>query len=83
MLYHEAASLITVDDDKKSSLKSRVYASKDLKSPAKQVYALLVEASRWSAVLSPIITNIGLLDAESKVKFAISCAVWNGTDLMQ
>lgn len=67
-LYHETAALLSAPTTHGGSLKSRVF-KKDagLKSPPAQVYALALESCKWSAVLSEVIDNAGLLKAERKV----------------
>lgn len=66
-LYLEAASFIdgTVPSD--GSIRSRVYAHRNLKSNPGTVYALLSEAARWSSILSPIIEGADILKLERRV----------------
>lgn len=66
-LYYDAAALLIPSADQAGSLKSRVFNSKDLKSPSKQVYALVSEASKWSSVLSEVVEKSQLLRLERKV----------------
>lgn len=66
-LYYVAAPLLVSSGDAESSLKSRLFNSKDLKSPPKQVYALLVEAAKWSPILVDVIEKSQLLKFERKV----------------
>ena len=70
-LYYEAASVLTSSSAPSAhvggSLKSRVFGSKDLKSPPAQVYALALESCKWSALLKEVIENSQLLQAERKV----------------
>lgn len=66
-LYYDAAPLLVSASDGASSLKSRVFSSKDLKSPPKQVFALVSEASKWSPVLVNVIEKSQLLQLERKV----------------
>ncbi|KAK4039684.1 hypothetical protein C8A01DRAFT_46869 [Parachaetomium inaequale] len=54
------------------SLKSRIYGSKDLKSPPAQVYALAFESSKWSAVLKEVVENSQLLQKERKLTPTLS-----------
>ncbi|KAL8687276.1 MAG: hypothetical protein Q9218_006506, partial [Villophora microphyllina] len=54
------------------SLKSRVFNAKDLKSQPKQVYALVAEASKWSPILSEVITKSQLLQLERKLSPSLS-----------
>lgn len=64
-LYFEAAPFLT--QGQTGSLKSRIFASKLNKSSLTQIYALVTEASKWSAVLKEVVENSGLLLAERKV----------------
>ena len=70
-LYYHAAPLIVSNDDTDCSLKSRVFSAKDLKSSPKQVYALVVEAAKWSPVLADVLENSQLLKLERKVYIAV------------
>ncbi|GAB1320432.1 hypothetical protein MFIFM68171_10642 [Madurella fahalii] len=71
-LYHEAAAIVTGPSTHGGSLKSRIFGSKDLKSPPAQVYALAFEASKWSAVLKEVVENAQLLQNERKLTPALS-----------
>ena len=64
-LYYEAAPLLA--QGQPGSLKSRVFGSKLNKSSPTQIFALISEASKWSAVLKEVVENSGLLQAERKV----------------
>jgi len=66
-LYHEAASVLTRASNTTDSLSSLVYGDKSLKSKPAQVYALVVEAAKWSPVISKIVEQAGLLKLERKV----------------
>lgn len=68
-LYYEAASLLQANDGS-SSLATRVYAAKDLKSKPAQLFALLSEAAVWSPVLSPVVEAADVLKHERKVRRA-------------
>lgn len=65
-LYYEAAA-IAERREAGSTLKSRVYGTKGLKSKPAQVYALLSEAMVWSNVLSQVIEQAEVLRHERKV----------------
>ncbi|KAK4690480.1 hypothetical protein P7C71_g6320, partial [Lecanoromycetidae sp. Uapishka_2] len=65
-LYYDAAPLLVSSGDLGSSLKSKVFSSRDLKSPPKQVYALVTEAAKWSPVLVDVIEKSQLLQLERK-----------------
>lgn len=64
-LYFEAGPFLL--QGQTGSLKSRIFASKLNKSSPTQIYALVSEASKWSAVLKEVVENSGLLLAERKV----------------
>ncbi|KAI9880243.1 MAG: hypothetical protein M1830_004587 [Pleopsidium flavum] len=66
-LYYEAASLLTTSPDGGGSHKSRIYNSKDLKSNPAHLFALISEASKWSAVLKEVIEESGVLSVERKL----------------
>ena len=66
-LYYDSASLLVSGDGLSGSLKSRVFNSKDLKSPPKQVFALVSEAAKWSPVLTEVVEKSQLLQMERKV----------------
>jgi putative methyltransferase len=66
-LYHETASLLTTASQKGGGLKSRIFNNDELKSPAAQVYALAFETCKWSVILTEVVDNAGLLQAERKV----------------
>lgn len=66
-LYHEAAQFLQPTSDQLGSLKSRIFSSKSLKSAPKQVFALVIEVSKWSEVLSEVVENSRLLQHERKV----------------
>ena len=71
-LYHETAAIVTSPSSHSGSLKSRIFGSKDLKSPPAQVYALAFESSKWSAVLKEVVENSQLLQKERKVSLSAS-----------
>ncbi|KAK3062207.1 hypothetical protein LTS18_004609 [Coniosporium uncinatum] len=66
-LYYEAAALLTNPDQASGSFKSRIFGKKDLKSNPAQTYALIVEATKWSAVLKGVIERAGVLKEERKL----------------
>ena len=68
-LYYDAAPLLLPNPDQAAgSLKSRIFNSKGHKSPPKQIFALVSEASKWSPVLSEVIEKSQLLQLERKVR---------------
>jgi putative methyltransferase len=66
-LYYEAADILSNKDKAGGSLKSRIYAKKDLKSSPANVYALVSEATKWSVVLKDVVEKSGVLREEKKV----------------
>ena len=66
-LYYDAAPLLLPNSDRTGSLKSRVFNSTGHKSPPKQIFALVSEASKWSPILSEVIEKSQLLQLERKV----------------
>ncbi|KAH8889593.1 S-adenosyl-L-methionine-dependent methyltransferase [Thozetella sp. PMI_491] len=71
-LYHEAASVLTQSGSEGGSLKSRVFGNKTLKSPKPQLYALVLETCKWSAVLKEVVDNSQLLQHEKKLTPALA-----------
>jgi putative methyltransferase len=69
-LYYEAAAVLANTDNTGGSLKSRIYKQKDLKSKPAQLFALIIEASKWSPVLKDVVEKTGLLAEEKKVRVA-------------
>lgn len=66
-LYHEASEILSNPGAAGGSLKSRVFGKKNLKSPANQLYALVLETCKWSPVLKEVIDRSDLLRLERKV----------------
>ena len=66
-LYYDAAPLLLASSEQTGSLESRVFNSKGNKSPPKQIFALVSEATKWSPVLSEVIEKSQLLQLERKV----------------
>ncbi|GAB0132641.1 hypothetical protein EsDP_00001070 [Epichloe bromicola] len=66
-LYHEAADLLSTWSHEGGSLKSRVFGRKNTKSPPNQLYALVLETCKWSAVLKEVIDGAELLRHERKL----------------
>ncbi|PGH21430.1 hypothetical protein AJ80_03221 [Polytolypa hystricis UAMH7299] len=66
-LYFDAASILTQPSASiGGSFKSRLYQSQ-LKSPPAQIYALIIEASKWDVVLKEVVENAGILPLEPKL----------------
>ena len=66
-LYYEAAPFLD-SSDQSGSLQSRIFNSEHLKSKPSQVFALVVEATKWSEILSEVIQNTKVLQQERKVQ---------------
>jgi len=66
-LYYEAANLLSPSNEIATSLKSRVYSAKGIKSTPSQLYALVTEASKWSSILKEVVEKSQLLSYERKV----------------
>jgi putative methyltransferase len=68
-LYYEAADLLTAPINAGGSLKSRIFSKKDLKSQPAQLYALTIEACKWSSILKEVIEYAEILRLERKVSY--------------
>lgn len=66
-LYYEAAEVLTGPTNVGGSLKNRIFSRTELKSPPAQIYALVIETCKWSAVLKEVIEHTSLLSLERKV----------------
>lgn len=71
-LYFDAVSILS-DTSSGGSLKSRIYNPnpKDKQKPKTtpaQLYALIIEASKWDTILKEVIDNAGVLAHEPKVR---------------
>lgn len=66
-LYYEAAGILEAPNTSGGSLKSRIFSKKDFKSSPAQIYALVIETCKWSAVLKEIIEKAELLKQEPKL----------------
>jgi len=67
-LYHEAAEALA-GPSTSGSLKSRIFSSKNIKSPPALVYKTALESCKWSGVLKEVIENSELLRCERKVRY--------------
>ncbi|XP_044792188.1 28S rRNA (cytosine-C(5))-methyltransferase isoform X3 [Bubalus bubalis] len=65
-VYSAAAAVLAGVESRQGSLKGLVYASNFQN--VKQLYALVCETQRYSAVLDSVIANAGLLRAEKKLR---------------
>ncbi|OJD30758.1 nol1 nop2 sun family protein [Diplodia corticola] len=66
-LYYEAAAILENAEKTGGSLTSRIYGKKGLKSKPTAIYALVTEATKWSAVLKDVVENSGTLKLEKKL----------------
>ncbi|KAL1632753.1 hypothetical protein SLS58_011349, partial [Diplodia intermedia] len=66
-LYYEAAAILENADNTGGSLTSRIYGKKGLKSKPAAIYALVTEATKWSAVLKHVVEISGILKLEKKL----------------
>ncbi|KAK5166655.1 uncharacterized protein LTR77_008199 [Saxophila tyrrhenica] len=66
-LYHEAAELIDTLTKHGGSIKSLVFGKKSVKSDLKTLYALTIEAAKWSEILSEVIENSCILTTDKKL----------------
>jgi hypothetical protein len=72
-LYYEAAAILSNPEKVGGSLKSRIFGRKDLKSSPVNVFALVTETTKWSAVLKEVVERSGLLREERKVPLRTVC----------
>lgn len=69
-LYYDATTVLS-SPTAGGSLKSRIYnSSLKLKSSPPQIYALIIESSKWDVVIADVIEKAGLLSMEHKVSLA-------------
>ncbi|KAF7125657.1 hypothetical protein CNMCM5793_001896 [Aspergillus hiratsukae] len=66
-LYYDAVSVLTTPSSTGGSFKSRIYSSRNLKSSPAQIYALVIEASKWDILLKEVIEAAGILKQEPKL----------------
>ncbi|KJZ78921.1 hypothetical protein HIM_01694 [Hirsutella minnesotensis 3608] len=71
-LYHEAADVLAGSASVGGSLKSRVFGRTQAKSPPNQLYALVLETCKWSAVIKEIVEAAELLKHERKLTPVLS-----------
>lgn len=65
-LYYDAVSVLTAPSTG-GSFKSRIYNSRSLKASPAQLYALIIEASKWDILLKEVIEAAGIIKLEPKV----------------
>ena len=73
-LYYDGAQILSATHEQSGSLKSRVFAAKDLKSTPAQLFALVSETSKWSFILKEVVEKSKILVLERKVN---SSATYN------
>ncbi|GAQ34330.1 putative 28S rRNA (cytosine-C(5))-methyltransferase [Aspergillus tubingensis] len=66
-LYYDAVSILTAPSTAGGSFKSRIYNARNIKSAPAQVYALIIEASKWDILLKEVIEAAGILKLEPKL----------------
>ncbi|KAK4985645.1 hypothetical protein LTR50_005845 [Elasticomyces elasticus] len=66
-LYYEAEGIMANADNAGGSLKSRIFARKDIKNPPATLFALVTETTKWSSILAEVIEKSGLLQLERKL----------------
>lgn len=66
-LYYDAVSILTAPSTTGGSFKSRIYNARNIKSAPAQIYALIIEASKWDILLKEVIEAAGILKLEPKV----------------
>lgn len=66
-LYYDAVSVLTASASTGGSFKSRIYNARNIKASPAQIYALVIEASKWDILLKEVIENAGILKLEPKV----------------
>ena len=67
-LYFDAVSVLSTPSSTGGSFKSRIYSARNLRASPAQIYALIVEASKWDRVLVEVIEHADLLTQERKVR---------------
>ncbi|KAJ5578792.1 uncharacterized protein N7459_007756 [Penicillium hispanicum] len=66
-LYFDAVSILTTPSAAGGSFKSRIYSARNLRASPAQIYALIIEASKWDRVLAEVIEHADLLTLERKL----------------
>ncbi|KAJ5622660.1 hypothetical protein N7528_005892 [Penicillium herquei] len=65
-LYFDAVNILT-EPASGGSFKSRIYSARNLRATPAQIYALIIEASKWDRVLAEVIDRSDLLNLERKL----------------
>ncbi|PYH91615.1 S-adenosyl-L-methionine-dependent methyltransferase [Aspergillus ellipticus CBS 707.79] len=66
-VYYDAVTILTAPSPNGGSFKSRIYNARTIKSTPAQVYALIIETSKWDILLKEVIENAGILKLEPKL----------------
>ncbi|GAD98326.1 NOL1/NOP2/sun domain protein, putative [Paecilomyces variotii No. 5] len=66
-LYYDAASILTAPSSTGGSFKSRIYNARNLKASPAQVFALIIETSKWDTFLKEVIEKADFLHLEPKL----------------
>lgn len=66
-LYFDAVNILT-EPSSGGSFKSRIYNARNLRATPPQIYALIIEASKWDLVLAEVIERADILTLERKVR---------------
>ncbi|KAJ6121207.1 hypothetical protein N7523_005487 [Penicillium sp. IBT 18751x] len=65
-LYFDAVNILT-EPSSGGSFKSRIYSARNLRATPSQIYALIIEASKWDLVLAEVIERADILSLERKL----------------
>ncbi|KAI2790658.1 hypothetical protein POX_c03504 [Penicillium oxalicum] len=65
-LYFDAVAILTAPS-MGGSFKSRIYNARNLRASPAQIYALIIEASKWDRVLAEVIEKSDILSVERKL----------------
>ncbi|KAF7713375.1 Uncharacterized protein PECH_001314 [Penicillium ucsense] len=65
-LYFDAVAILTAPSTG-GSFKSRIYNARNLRASPAQIYALIIEASKWDRVLAEVIEKSDILSVERKL----------------
>ncbi|KAJ5094767.1 hypothetical protein N7456_010628 [Penicillium angulare] len=65
-LYFDAVNILT-EPASGGSFKSRIYSARNLRAQPAQIYALIIEASKWDRLLAEVIDRSELLKVERKL----------------
>ena len=66
-LYHEAAEILIAAKENGGDLKSLAFSTKTWKNDPKTLFAVTIEAAKWSGVISEAVEKSGVLQIEKTV----------------